>query len=186
MGNTHRTGEESMEHVSALILAEWLGIDEMAVSRLGKSGVFAKINDPANKRGYLYELQGNVARYIAHLRGPILQAQEAYAIERAKTEKQKALKVEIEVRVRMGTLVPAEDVIEEMSAKLSVFKRRLLAVPARVAGSFAESESDRKALKALLDKEITDSLSMLSSACHSKNGKTDPATKDLRSAGRSH
>jgi hypothetical protein len=158
------------DYVSALELASWLGLDEMAISRLGKSGVLLRIEDPANKRGYLYELEENVRRYIAHLRGPSLKAQEAFILERAKTEKYKAQKLRIEVAVRNGGLVPSDKLYQEHAGKLALFKQRLSAIPARVSGSVAESETARRELEAVLAAEINSSLSVLADILTGSNG----------------
>jgi hypothetical protein len=68
------------DYVSASELGEFLGLNEMDISRLGKAGVLSRIADPENRRTFMYDVQASVCSYITHLRMPREKAAVRFAL----------------------------------------------------------------------------------------------------------
>ncbi len=150
-------GKVTDGYITAAELADFLGKSEMDIGRLGKAGVLSRKPDPANRRMFLYDLRLSVRGYVAHLNAPTERAAAMFTREKAKTEKYRAQKLALEIAIKGGKLVPREALLKQIVVGLSTFKRRLSAVPARVAGSFAETEKERRELERLLEVEVNDS-----------------------------
>jgi hypothetical protein len=148
-------------YTTAADLGDFLGKSEMDIARLGKAGILVRKPDPQNRRAFLYELRGSVRGYVAHLAAPTVRAQGQFVREKARTQKVARQRLELEIGIKNGRLVPREGLLRELTSRFLVFKRRLRAVPTRVSGAFARNEEERRKLEAFLEIEVEDSLAVL-------------------------
>jgi len=140
-----------------------LGKSESDISDLGKKHIVSRIPNPENRREFLYDLHLSVRGYIAHLTAPTERAAARFTLEKARTQKLMSEKLSLEIAIKSGKVVQRETLLKELVEQFSRFKRRLSAIPARVAGSFAETEKERRELERILEAEVSDSLSVLAS-----------------------
>jgi hypothetical protein len=148
-------------YVSAAFLADFLATSETKISRLGKAGHLSRIPNPANAREFLYDLRGSVRGYIGFLLAPRERAVARFTLEKARTQKLMSEKLRLEIAIKSGAVIPRDGLLKELSERLSIYKRRLKAVPARVSGAYAETEESRRGLERLLENEVNDTLSVL-------------------------
>ncbi len=111
----------------------------------------------------LYDLGQARVDYIHYLRNQNPETEENidYQTERAKLVRAKRKNEEMELAVRNGELHKAEDIEQVMTAMLTNFKARLMAIPAEQAPKLAEMKEPDKISKKIME-EIKKALLELS------------------------
>ncbi len=116
---------------SAGFLAKVWDVSERYVQRLAKEGVIPKVG-----RGR-YPLIAATSAYIRHLRERALGAQADapldYAVERAGLIKAQREKVELELKIARGELIPRETVERVQDGMIGAFRSRILSIPSKTA-----------------------------------------------------
>jgi phage terminase Nu1 subunit (DNA packaging protein) len=119
-------------YVSSPELGEILGISDIEVCRLARAGLLPRV--PREKgRAFLYPMADCLKAYLRHRNSQSVKDREAYLREKARTEKARAQKLELENALREGQQVNIEDVAREMREQHSAVRRRLLILPHRAA-----------------------------------------------------
>jgi hypothetical protein len=143
--------------LSAEELSAIFSLSDAEISRLARSGVLPRKPNPDRQRSYLYPLVACARAYIRHLTSENRQNQEAYTREKARTEKERARKLELENQLKEGRLLDREEVLAEIRSEHAIVKRRLLVLAQRAARRVA-AESDPVIVQELLTEEVLDCL----------------------------
>lgn len=116
-------------------LAQVLNLSVPQVYNLANSGTIPK---PDNGKWNLTQCAHN---YIKYLQGRAGEEKRDYAVERTRLTKAQADKVEMEIKVLAGELLPASLVSGVWGNMTSAARQRLLAVPYRMATAALAAES---------------------------------------------
>lgn len=148
----------SVIDVTAVELAEYLGLSDRRIRQLEKEGVVVK-----SQRGR-YDLKASVLGYINSVRQQ--EKRMDASLEKLKISKEatslqheqlKKRKTELQVREMEKKLHRAEDVEYFWNAMVIAAKSRLAAIPVKCAPLLVAIE-DRKEIQAILKREVTDAL----------------------------
>lgn len=139
-----------MKLYTSAAVARTLGLDEKEVKALTKAGVI--------KKGYtargLYIIEDTAREIIANYKKPEHERENVdYNTERAKMIRAKRMNAEYDLRLREKELVEAREIKMVLDKIVSIFRARLLSIPARIAPQIAETRSSAEAadiLKAVI------------------------------------
>ncbi len=142
-------------------IAQILRITDTEVSKLGRSGVLPVKINPQNTNQNLYPLIATLSAYVDYQRRDDAQARRKWLRERADGAAASRARTELEVAVRRGALVPQAQVLASFGQAITVFRRQLLSLPARVSRRLFQAK-DHLEVSAVLEGEILDALATLS------------------------
>jgi phage terminase Nu1 subunit (DNA packaging protein) len=142
-------------------VAQIFRITDTEVSKLGRSGVLPVKINPQNTNQNLYPLIETTSAYLEYLHREDAQARRKWLQERARGAAASRARVELEVAVRRGELVPHAQVLATFGQAITVFRRQLLSLPARVSRRLLQAK-DYVEVSAVLEGEILDALATLS------------------------
>jgi phage terminase Nu1 subunit (DNA packaging protein) len=129
-----------VRYISSPELGEILGISDIEVCRLARAGLLPRV--PREKgRAFLYPMGDCLRAYLKYRNSQSAKDREAYLREKARTEKARAQKLELENALREGQQVNIGDVSREMRDQHSAVKRRLLILPHRAASGYRVTRS---------------------------------------------
>lgn len=131
-----------MKLYTSAAVARTLGLDEKEVKALTKAGVI--------KKGYtargLYIIEDTAREIIANYKKPEHERENVdYNAERAKMVRAKRMNAEYDLRLREKELVEAREIKMVLDKIVSIFRARLLSIPARIAPQMAETRSSAEA-----------------------------------------
>jgi phage terminase Nu1 subunit (DNA packaging protein) len=168
-----------VRYISSPELGEILGISDIEVCRLARAGLLPRV--PREKgRAFLYPLVDCLKAYLKHRNSRSVKDREAYLREKARTEKARAQKLELENALREGQQVNIGEVAREMREQHSAVKRRLLILPHRAARRIP---GDPVMIERILSEEVTDCLSALAAlrkVSHNGQGKAKSRSNEAR------
>jgi hypothetical protein len=104
-------------HVSAVDLAQLLGINDNQVAKLAPSGVFPRIPSPENRRAFLYPLLECVQAFSRHLQSDMEKARKDFLLEKSRTQAAVRAKAELAVELGRGDLVPREEFLSTLAGR---------------------------------------------------------------------
>jgi len=137
-------------------------------------------------RAFLYPLVDCLKAYLKYRNSQSVKDREAYLREKARTEKARAQKLELENALREGRQVNIEEVAREMREQHSAVRRRLLILPQRAARRIL---GDPVLIERILSEEVTDCLTALAAlgkVPHDGHGKAKGHSNEARqTAGKS-
>jgi phage terminase Nu1 subunit (DNA packaging protein) len=142
-------------------VAQIFRITDTEISKLGRSGVLPVKINPENTNQNLYPLVETVSAYLDYLRREDAQARRKWLQERARGAAATRARTELEVAVRRGELLPHAQLLASFGKALTVFRRQLLSLPARVSRRLL-SARDHLEVAAVLEGEMLDALRTLS------------------------
>ncbi len=154
-------------------IAQILRITDTEVSKLGRSGVLPVKINPENTNQNLYPLIATTSAYVDYQRRDDAQARRRWLKERARGAAAARNRTELEVALRRGELVSRSRVLATFSQALTIFRRQLLSLPARVSRRLLQAR-DPVEVSAVLESELLDALAtlaeLLESGATQKNG----------------
>jgi phage terminase Nu1 subunit (DNA packaging protein) len=146
-----------VRYISSPELGEILGISDIEVCRLARAGMLPRV--PREKgRAFLYPLVACLKAYLKYRNSQSVKDREAYLREKARTERARAQKLELENALREGQQVNIQEVAREMREQHSAVRQRLLILPHRAARRIP---GDPVLTERILAEEVTDCLSAL-------------------------
>jgi hypothetical protein len=167
-----------VRYLSSPELGEILGISDIEVCRLARAGLLPRV--PREKgRAFLYPLVDCEGVPEASQQ-PEREGSGSYFRAKARTEKARAQKLELENALREGQQVNIEEVAREMREQHSAVKRRLLILPHRAARRLP---GDPVLIERILSEEVTDCLTALAAlgkVSHNGQGKAKSRPKEAR------
>jgi phage terminase Nu1 subunit (DNA packaging protein) len=165
--------------ISSPELGEILGISDIEVCRLARAGILPRI-PRGQGRAFLYPLVDCLKAYLKYRNSQSLRDREAYLRQKARTEKARAQKMELENALREGRQVNIEEVAREMREQHSAVRRRLLILPHRAARRIP---GDPVLIERVLSEEVTDcltALALLGKVPHNGRDKAKGHSKEAR------
>jgi len=116
-------------------LVQLLNLSVPQVYNLANSGII-----PASDKG-VWNLTQCAHNYIKYLQGRAGEEKRDYAVERTRLTKAQADKVEMEIKVLAGELLPASLVAHVWGGMTTAARQRLLAIPYRMATAALSADS---------------------------------------------
>ena len=168
-----------VRYISSPELGEILGISDIEVCRLARAGILPRV--PAEKgRAFLYPMVDCLKAYLKYRNSESVRDREAYLRGKARTEKARAQKLELENALREGRQVNIAEVAREMREQHSAVRRRLLILPHRASRRIP---GDPVLIERILLEEVTDCLTALATlgkVPHNGQGKAKSHPKEAR------
>ena len=125
-------------YLSAIELAALLKISDNDLSRLGRSGVLARIPRSDDARAFLYPLFANVTKYVVYQRSAKEKAYAACLQEKANLSRIQRVRAELQHAVETGEMIPKERVFSVIGAGIISFKQAMLSRGERLAATLSQ------------------------------------------------
>jgi hypothetical protein len=151
--------DESL-HVPAAELSRLLGISDTVTNRLARSGVFSRIQDPRNKKAYLYPLVDCVRSFSQLQRSEREKAQTDFLSEKSKTQAAIRAKAELAMERSRGDLIPREEFLSTFGRAVRSYQQKMSTFASRVIERLSHT-SERASQLAILEAESADALDSL-------------------------